>query len=78
LSWLIVVSAFWTPVTYAIDPPNMPPREDLLEVDPKTLVKRPKAVHKKTGWGLRDSFFEIELCVTTAFTAVVFVASFFY
>jgi hypothetical protein len=78
LSWLIVVSAFWTPVTYAIDPPKMPAREELMDVDPKTLVKRPKEVHKKTSWGLRDGFFEIELCITTIFTAVVFVMSFFY
>jgi hypothetical protein len=78
LSWLVVISAFWTPITYAIDPPSMPPREDLLETDPKTFVRRPKEEYKKTGWGLRDGFFEVELCITTAFTAVVFVASFFY
>ena len=78
VAWIIVCSAFWIPVTYAIDPPNMPPREDLLEIDPKTGVKRPTEKAKAIGWGFRDGTGEMEYTVTTAFTCLIFVAAFFY
>ena len=66
------------PITYAIDPPNMPPREDLLAIDPKSGVKRPTEKAKAIGWGIKDATGELENTVTTAFTALVFVAAFFY
>ena len=74
----IVASAFWVPITYAIDPPDMPPREDLLQIDPKTGVKRPTEKAKKIGWGHRDARGEVEYTLTTAFTALVFAAAFFW
>lgn len=77
-AWIIVCSAFWIPITYAIEPPNMPPREDLLEIDPKTGVKRPTEKAKAIGWGFRDATGELEYTLTSAFTALVFVAAFFY
>merc|ERR1711881_227365 len=77
-AWIIVCSAFWIPMAYAIDPPNMPPREDLLEIDPKTGVKRPTEKAKAIGWGFRDATGELENTFTTAFTALIFVAAFFY
>lgn len=78
LAWVLVCSAFWIPITYAIDPPNMPPREDLLETDVKTGVRRPTEAAKITGWGVRDAAGEMEYTLTSAFTALVFVAAFFY
>jgi hypothetical protein len=94
LAWVIVVSSFWIPVSrsdmsakplsnspqfqYAVDPPNMPPRESLLERNPKTGVAHPTAKAKKIGISPQTIFFELEYTFTTAFTTLVFVASFFY
>lgn len=78
LAWIIVSSAFWTPISYAIDPPAMPPREDLLEVDSKTGVRRPTEQAKLSGWGVRDAEGELEYSLTTVFTTLVFIAAFFY
>jgi hypothetical protein len=77
-AWIIVCSAFWIPIAYAIDPPNMPPREDLLETDAKTGVKRPTEKAKAIGWGFRDATGELENTLTSAFTVLVFVAAFYY
>jgi cellulose synthase/poly-beta-1,6-N-acetylglucosamine synthase-like glycosyltransferase len=78
LAWVIVVSSFWIPFQYAVDPPNMPPRESLLERNPKTGVAHPTAKAKKIGISPQTIFFELEYTFTTAFTTLVFVASFFY
>jgi hypothetical protein len=78
VAWIIVCSAFWIPVTYAIEPPDMPPRDDLLQLDPKTGVRRPTEQAKLTAWGVRDATGELEYTLTTAFTCMVFMAAFFY
>lgn len=78
LSWIMVVSAFWVPITYAIDPPSMPDREALLNRDPKTGIAHPTRESKKTAFKPQTALFEIEYFITTAFTAVVFGAAFFY
>jgi hypothetical protein len=78
LAWVIIIGAFWIPVTYAIDPPSMPSRDQLLEVDPKTGVRRPTEIAKRIGWGYRDAKFEAGYDFTTLFTTGVFVAAFFF
>lgn len=78
LSWIIVVSAFWIPITYACDPPNMPERETLLVRDPKTGIAHPSKESKKIAFQPQNVVFEFEYSFTTAFTTLVFVASFFY
>jgi len=78
LAWIIVASAFWIPISYAIDPPSMPPREELLQVEGKSGVRRPTETAKRIGWGMRDAKFELEYVLTTAFTAFVFIIAFFY
>ena len=78
LSWIIVVSAFWIPITYAFDPPDVPDRESLLIRDPKTGVAHPKPESKKTTWMPQTAWFEVEYTVSTLFTALVFGAAFFY
>jgi len=78
LSWIIVVSAFWIPVTYAIDPPSMPDREALLDRDPKTNIAHPTKKSKKTAFTGQGAMFEVEYTVTTAFTALIFITAFFY
>jgi len=78
LTWIIVCSAFWIPFTYACDPPTMPDREELLIRDDKTGIAHPTPKSKKIAWSSQSSIFELEYCVTTVFTAIVFVAAFFY
>ncbi|KIX10523.1 uncharacterized protein Z518_01606 [Rhinocladiella mackenziei CBS 650.93] len=78
LTWVIVVSSFWIPFTYAVDPPDMPDREELLIRDPKTGIAHPTPESKKIAFAPQTFLFEFEYCVTTAFTALVFGAAFFY
>jgi hypothetical protein len=78
LSWVIVCSSFWIPFTYAVDPPNMPDREDLLIRDAKTGVAHPKPEAKRIGKAPQTWLFEMEYSFTSIFTTTVFVATFFY
>ena len=78
LSWIIVISSFWVPITYACDPPSMPDREALLVRDPKTGVAHPTKESKKIAKTPQSHWFEFEYSFTTLYTTAVFVASFFY
>jgi len=78
VSWILVVSAFWVPLSYAIDPPTVAPRDELLDRDPKTLVAHPKETAKDIAYGKRTAWYEIEYTVTTIFTAFIFVAAFIW
>ena len=78
LAWIIVCSAFWVPVTYACDPPDMPDREELLDRDPKTGIAHPKKSARKLENSSQSSWFEFEYSLTTVYTAACFVATFFY
>jgi len=76
IAWLVTISAFWTPISYALEPPTVPDREELLQRDPKTGVAHPTKESKKTAFKTQTVLFEIEYLISTAFTAMVFVASF--
>ena len=78
MMWIIVISAMWIPITYACDPPITPDREDLLERDPKTGVAHPNLSSKKTAFEGQTALFEFEYSLTTAYTTLVFVATFFF
>ncbi|PQE07448.1 glycosyltransferase family 2 protein [Rutstroemia sp. NJR-2017a BBW] len=45
--WMMCLTACFEPIRYAIWPPNMPEREELLDRDPKTGIARPKEEWKK-------------------------------
>ncbi|KAH8893004.1 glycosyltransferase family 2 protein [Thozetella sp. PMI_491] len=78
LTILFVCSSMWTPVSYAIDPPTVPDREDLLERDKETIVAHPTAISKQTAFSSRQACLELEYGLTTLYTALVFVVSFIY
>ncbi|KAF4256015.1 hypothetical protein KXW98_005436 [Aspergillus fumigatus] len=78
LTFLFICTSLWTPVAYAVDPPAMPDREDLLVRDPKTGVAHPTARSKKIAFGGQAAWFELEYTVATAATILVFVYSFFF
>lgn len=78
LTFIFLCSSLWTPVAYAIDPPQMPDREQLLDRDPKTMVAHPNAKSKKIAFGGQAAWFELELTTTTLYTILIFVASFIF
>ncbi|KAJ5225694.1 hypothetical protein N7468_006919 [Penicillium chermesinum] len=78
VTFLFIVTSLWTPVSYAIDPPSMPPREDLLTRDPKTGVAHPTNKSKKIAFGGQAAWFELEYTLATVVTVLVFVYSFFF
>ena len=78
LTFLFICSSMWTPIAYAIDPPQMPDRESMLVRDPKTQVAHPTPKSKKIAFGGQAAWFEFELTVSTLYTGLVFVASFIF
>ncbi|KAK2592665.1 hypothetical protein QQS21_009632 [Conoideocrella luteorostrata] len=78
LTFIFICSSLWTPVAYAIDPPQMPEREQLLDRDPKTMVAHPTPKSKKIAFGGQAAWFEFELTVSTLFTCLIFVVSFIF
>lgn len=78
LTFLFICNSMWTPVSYAIDPPQMPEREQLLIRDPKTMVAHPNPKYKKIAFGGQAAVFELEQTLTTAFTCLVFAATFMF
>lgn len=78
LTFVFICSSLWVPVAYAIDPPMMADREQLLERDGKTMVAHPTAKSKKIAFGGQAAWFELELTTTTLYTALVFVGSFMF
>lgn len=78
LTFLFICTSLWTPVSYAIDPPAMPEREELLTRDPKTGVAHPTKKSKKIAFGGQAAWFELEYTVATAATILVFVYSFMF
>ncbi|RVX65886.1 hypothetical protein B0A52_10250 [Exophiala mesophila] len=76
--WLTCVLSCWVPINYALFPPSMPDRQDLLDRDPVTGVAYPKEESKKTkttwaAWG-----FEAQNSGITLYMTVVFILSFWF
>lgn len=76
IAWIITISAFWTPISYALNPPTVPDRERLLQRDDKTEVAHPTKKSKKIAFRGQTAMFELEYFISTAFTTLVFVATF--
>jgi cellulose synthase/poly-beta-1,6-N-acetylglucosamine synthase-like glycosyltransferase len=75
--WLVCITAYCVPLRYAIWPPTVPDREDLLDRDPKTQIAHPKEYWKKQRWGRGTFWHETQYSLCTAFTAAIFFGSFF-
>lgn len=78
LTFIFICSSLWTPIAYAIDPPLMPDREQLLNRDPNTKVAHPTRQSKKIAFGGQAAWFEFEYTFSTIYTTFIFVASFFF
>jgi hypothetical protein len=75
--WVLCITACCEPIRYAIWPPTMPEREELLDRDLKTGIARPKEMWKKTRYGKWTFWHEMQYSGVTIFTAFVFVGAFF-
>lgn len=75
--WLLCVTACCVPLRYAIWPPTMPDREQLLDRDPKTGLAQPKEAWKKTRYSKKTFWHETQYTCVTIFTGVIFFGSFF-
>jgi hypothetical protein len=77
LTWIFLASSIWTPIAYAINPPTVPDREELLNRDPDTDIAHPREVTKKIAFGAQAAWFEFEYTMTTLYTCACFAATFF-
>ncbi|GMF70135.1 unnamed protein product [Aspergillus oryzae var. brunneus] len=77
-AFFFICSSMWTPIAYAINPPIMPDREDLLVRDQKTGVAHPTEESKRIAFGGQAVWFEFEYSAATIATVLVFAYSFFF
>lgn len=77
LLWMIALVAMWMPIQYAIHPPTMPDREELLDRDPKTGIAYPKKERKQQRWTRLHWAHEAQYLFITLFTTFIFFVSFF-
>ncbi|CAK7216515.1 hypothetical protein SCUCBS95973_002824 [Sporothrix curviconia] len=76
MTFLFLCTSLWTPVSYAIFPPNVPDREQLLVRDPATQVAHPTEASKSIAFGGQAAWFEFEYTLSTLYACLIFVASF--
>lgn len=74
--WLLCITAYCVPLRYAIWPPSMPDREELLVRDPQTGVARPKSERKQQRWRKTTFWHETQYSLCTIYTTVIFFGSF--
>jgi hypothetical protein len=78
VTWIFLASSMWTPVAYAVNPPTVPDREDLLNRDPKTFIAHPRDVTKKIAFGAQAMWFELEYTALTIYSGLCFAATFWF
>ena len=78
VSWLVYVSAAWTPIIYALNPPTVPDNGDLLDRDPTTNVAYPKECSKQIKNKLSNGYFEFQYTLQTLYTTAIFAGSWVY
>lgn len=77
LVWLIASAACTIPLSYAMCPPSMPDREDLLYRDEVTGIAHPTEEAKQAKWGKTNLFHEGFYLTLTLYTTVIFFGSWF-
>lgn len=75
--WLLGLTASLTPLRYAVWPPSMPDREELLERDPKTGIARPKEEWKRKRYSKKTFWHETQVTCITIYVTVIFIGAFF-
>ena len=78
LIWLVASVACTTPIKYAVDPPTMPDREELLHRSKETGIAHPTRGATRPRWGKSNYLHEGFYAIVTVYTAVIFFGSWFY
>ncbi|KAJ9611704.1 hypothetical protein H2200_004888 [Cladophialophora chaetospira] len=73
--WILSGVAFSVPLRYAIWPPTVPGREELLERDPMTSVAHPKRESKQAHWSKLTLFHEAIYTLLTIYVILAFSAT---
>jgi hypothetical protein len=73
--WLLALTGSLTPIKYAVWPPDMPDREELLIRDPKTGIARPKEEWKRKRYS-NTFWLEMQLSGITIYVTVIFLGTF--
>jgi hypothetical protein len=76
--WVMFTTTYLLPIVYAINPPTVPDREDLLERDPLTLVARPKERVVKELCDITVIARETIFVLITIYVTILFVLTFIY
>jgi hypothetical protein len=74
--WVPMMHAALIPLRYAIWPPSVPDREELLVRDPKTGVARPKEEWKNQRWTGTTHLQELMYTLATLYTVTLFIGTF--
>lgn len=74
--WLPMINAALIPLRYAIWPPSIPDREELLQRDPKTSIAHPKPEWKNQRWSVTSHFQEVMYTLAAMYTVTLFVGTF--
>lgn len=73
--WILSAVAFSVPLRYAIWPPTVPDRDDLLDRDGDTFVAHPKAQSKEPQWSNLTLFHEGIYSLITIYVLLAFLAT---
>jgi cellulose synthase/poly-beta-1,6-N-acetylglucosamine synthase-like glycosyltransferase len=76
MMWILSVMAFTTPISYAIWPPTVPDREELLVRDSETFIAHPKPECKMLRWTWLVWGQDAVYTAVTMYSTLAFVASF--
>jgi hypothetical protein len=74
--WLVCIVGCWTPVQYAISPPTVPDREDLLVRDEKTGIAYPSEESKVVKGSPYHWLHELQYSLLFIYTTAMFAISF--
>lgn len=77
LFWLVTVLACWTPIKYALSPPAVPDRDDLVQREKETGIAHPTEGAKRPRWGVSHIVLEGLNAGIVVYTAVLFFGSWF-
>ena len=78
VAWVVFVAAAWSPIIYAINPPDVPDSEELLQRDPITHVQYPKEESKEIKNNISNGFFELQYTLITMYVTALFVGTWFF
>ncbi|KAH0837680.1 hypothetical protein AYO21_09247 [Fonsecaea monophora] len=76
--WMTCGLACWAPINYALFPPSVPDREELLDRDPVTGVAYPKESSKKTQTSWVAWIFEAQYTFLSVYMTAACVLSFWF